>query len=82
VYPHRCWTCMVPCLIREDIVMDEVDGQVRTLLRALTGPTRWRSGAPMRPRDARHGATTGKREWRPLPRLGSGRYTERSRLRP
>jgi len=35
VYPHRCWTCMVPCLIREDIVMDEVDGQVRTLPRAL-----------------------------------------------
>ncbi len=29
-YPHRCWTCMVPCLIREDTVMDEVDGQVRT----------------------------------------------------
>ena len=29
-YPHRCWSCMVPCLIREDTVMDEVDGQVRT----------------------------------------------------
>ncbi len=29
-YPHRCWTCMVPCLIREDTVIDEVDGQVRT----------------------------------------------------
>ena len=29
-YPHRCWTCMVPCLIREDTVVDEVDGQVRT----------------------------------------------------
>jgi len=58
VYPHRCWTCMVPCLIREDIVMDEVDGQVRTYCsEPATGPTRWRSGAPMRPRDARHGAT-------------------------
>src|SRR5467141_3458624 len=30
VYPHRCWTCMVPCLVREDMVIDEVDGQVRT----------------------------------------------------
>ena len=30
VYPHRCWTCMVPCLVREDMVMAEVDGQVRT----------------------------------------------------
>ncbi|MCW3014897.1 MAG: methane monooxygenase, partial [Solirubrobacterales bacterium] len=25
-YPHRCWTCMVPCLIREDTVVDEVRG--------------------------------------------------------
>jgi propane monooxygenase large subunit len=30
VYPHRCWTCMVPCMIREDTIMDTVDGQVRT----------------------------------------------------
>ena len=30
VYPHRCWTCMVPCLIREDMVVDEVDGQLHT----------------------------------------------------
>ena len=29
-YPHRCWTCMVPCLVREDMVMAEVDGQWRT----------------------------------------------------
>ena len=21
VYPHRCWSCMVPCLIREDFVL-------------------------------------------------------------
>jgi len=45
VYPHRCWTCMVPCLIREDIVMDEVDGQCGpTAPSPATGPTRWRSG--------------------------------------
>ncbi len=30
VYPHRCWTCMVPCLLRKDTVFDEVDGQQRT----------------------------------------------------
>jgi propane 2-monooxygenase large subunit len=30
VYPHRCWTCMVPCLIREDTVFDEVDGEWRS----------------------------------------------------
>src|SRR3954452_15926931 len=29
-YPHRCWTCMVPCLIREDTVFDEVDGEWRS----------------------------------------------------
>src|SRR5258705_434286 len=30
VYPHRCWSCMVPCLIREDFVCDEVDGKMYT----------------------------------------------------
>ncbi|UQD70709.1 aromatic/alkene/methane monooxygenase hydroxylase/oxygenase subunit alpha [Bradyrhizobium japonicum] len=29
-YPHRCWSCMVPCLIREDFVCDEVDGKIYT----------------------------------------------------
>ena len=29
-YPHRCWSCMVPCLIRKDICCDEVDGKVYT----------------------------------------------------
>lgn len=27
VYPHRCWSCLVPCLIREDTVFAEVDGE-------------------------------------------------------
>ena len=27
VYPHRCWVWLVPCLVREDMVMDKVDGQ-------------------------------------------------------
>ena len=30
VYPHRCWSNLVPCLIREDIVVDEVDGEIYT----------------------------------------------------
>src|SRR5271168_2591113 len=30
VYPHRCWSNLVPCLIREDIVTDEIDGQIYT----------------------------------------------------
>jgi propane monooxygenase large subunit len=30
VYPHRCWSCMVPCLIREDFTYDTVDGKVFT----------------------------------------------------
>jgi propane 2-monooxygenase large subunit len=29
-YPHRCWSCMVPCLIREDFCCDEVDGKMYT----------------------------------------------------
>ena len=30
VYPNRCWVCMVPCLIREDIHTADVDGVHRT----------------------------------------------------
>jgi len=30
VYPHRCWSCMVPCLIREEFCCDEVDGKMYT----------------------------------------------------
>eukprot|EP00747_Dinoflagellata_sp_TGD_P161869 gnl/TRDRNA2_/TRDRNA2_178854_c0_seq1.p1 gnl/TRDRNA2_/TRDRNA2_178854_c0~~gnl/TRDRNA2_/TRDRNA2_178854_c0_seq1.p1 ORF type:complete len:557 (+),score=3.37 gnl/TRDRNA2_/TRDRNA2_178854_c0_seq1:202-1872(+) len=30
VYPHRCWSCLVPCLIREDMVVDTVDGELYT----------------------------------------------------
>ena len=29
-YPHRCWSCMVPALIREDFCYDEVDGKIFT----------------------------------------------------
>jgi propane monooxygenase large subunit len=30
VYPHRCWSCMVPALIREDFCTGEVDGKLYT----------------------------------------------------
>jgi len=30
VYPHRCWSCMVPALIREDFCVDEVEGKLYT----------------------------------------------------
>ena len=30
VYPHRCWSSLVPCVIREDFQVDEVDGELYT----------------------------------------------------
>src|SRR6185369_17593024 len=46
VYPHRCWTCMVPCLVREDMVMAEVDGQWRTYCHEAC---RWTDAEAFRP---------------------------------
>ena len=50
VYPHRCWTCMVPCLVREDMTMAEVDGQMAHVLpRGMPVDRRRRpSGRPTR----------------------------------
>ncbi|HZD67316.1 MAG TPA: hypothetical protein VE152_14560 [Acidimicrobiales bacterium] len=67
-YPHRCWTCMVPCLVREDMVMDEVDGQVRTY---CSEPCWWTDKYAFRPEyDGRPtpsmGQLHGKREWETL----------------
>jgi propane monooxygenase large subunit len=65
VYPHRCWTCMVPAMIREDMVVDEVDGQVRTYCSetchwtdavAFRGEYKGRQTPSM-------GRLTGMREW-------------------
>ncbi len=68
VYPHRCWTCMVPCLIREDIIMDEVDGQVRTY---CSEPCHWTDKVAFRGtyegrQTPAMGRLTGKREWETL----------------
>ena len=68
VYPHRCWTCMVPCLVREDMVMDEVDGQVRTYCHE---ECRWTDVTAFRPtyqgrETPNMGQLIGKREWETL----------------
>ncbi len=67
-YPHRCWTCMVPCLVREDMVMDEVDGQMRTY---CSETCRWTDVEAFRPtyegrQTPNMGALIGKREWETL----------------
>jgi propane monooxygenase large subunit len=67
-YPHRCWSCMVPCLIREDTVVDEVDGQVRTY---CSETCHWTDAIAFRPEykgraTPAMGRLTGKREWETL----------------
>jgi propane monooxygenase large subunit len=67
-YPHRCWTCMVPCLVREDMVMDEVDNQVRTY---CSEPCWWTDKYAFRPEfegraTPSMGRLVGKREWETL----------------
>ena len=84
-YPHRCWTCMVPCLVREDMVMDQVDGQWRTYCSRAV-PLDRRGGLPADlpgPRDAEHGpAHRQARVGDALPRLELGRCGQRHGLRP
>lgn len=68
VYPHRCWTCMVPCLIREDMVVDKVDGQWRTYCSKhchWTDKVAFRPEYKGRPTPAM-GRLTGLREWETL----------------
>jgi propane monooxygenase large subunit len=67
-YPHRCWVCMVPCLVREDMVMDEVDNQVRTY---CSEPCWWTDKIVFRPEfegrpTPSMGQLHGKREWETL----------------
>jgi propane 2-monooxygenase large subunit len=68
VYPHRCWTCMVPCLVREDMVIDEVEGQWRTYCHEAC---RWTDVEAFRPTfqgrsTPNMGYRTGAREWETL----------------
>ena len=84
-YPHRCWTCMVPCLIREDTVIDEVDGQVRTY---CSETCHWTDKVAFRPEyegraDPVHGpALRQARVGDPPPRQGPRRDHAGPRLRP
>ena len=84
-YPHRCWTCMVPCLIREDMVVDQVDGQWRTYCHE---ECRWTDAVAFRPTyqgraDAEHGpAHRAPRVGDALPRLELGRRGVGHGLRP
>jgi len=68
VYPHRCWTCMVPCLVREDMVVDKVDGQWRTYCHEAC---RWTDAEAFRPtyqgrETPNMGKLVGHREWETL----------------
>ena len=67
-YPQRCWTCMVPAMIREDMVYDKVDGQWRTY---CSEPCHWTDKEAFRPTyqgrpTPNMGRLTGNREWETL----------------
>jgi len=65
VYPHRCWSCMVPCLIREDFVVDTVDGELYTYCSDLcrwTHKHAFSAEYEGRPTPAM-GRFSGKRQW-------------------
>ncbi|WP_433455302.1 methane monooxygenase [Streptomyces sp. CA-142005] len=67
-YPHRCWTCMVPCLVREDMVVDKVDDQWRTY---CSETCHWTDKVAFRPEyegrpTPNMGRLTGHREWETL----------------
>jgi propane 2-monooxygenase large subunit len=67
-YPNRCWTCMVPCLVREDMVYAEVDGVVRTYCHE---ECRWTDVEAFRPTyqgraTPNMGQLIGHREWETL----------------
>ena len=84
-YPQRCWTCMVPCLVREDMVYAEVDGVVRTYCHE---ECKWTDVTAFRPTyqgrsHPEHGpAHRHPRVGDPVPRLELGRCGLRHGLRP
>ncbi|MGI9406645.1 MAG: aromatic/alkene/methane monooxygenase hydroxylase/oxygenase subunit alpha [Hyphomicrobiaceae bacterium] len=68
VYPHRCWSCLVPCLIREDMVVDKIDGKLHTFAHEndrWTAVEAFADEYQGRPTPAM-GRFSGKREWETL----------------
>ena len=68
VYPHRCWSCLVPCLIREDMVVDEINGKLHTFAHEndrWTAVEAFADEYQGRPTPAM-GRFSGKREWETL----------------
>ena len=64
-HPLRCWTCMVPCLIRDDLVIDRVDGEWRSYCSATC---HWTDKVAFRPEykgqaTPSMGRLTGQRDW-------------------
>jgi propane monooxygenase large subunit len=68
VYPHRCWSNLVPCVIRDQLKVDEVDGKLYTYgseidrwthKEAFAGEYKGRSTPAM-------GRFSGKRQWEEL----------------
>ena len=65
VYPHRCWSCNVPAVIREDFCVDEVDGELYTYCSEVcrwTHKTVFSAEYNGRPTPAM-GRFSGRRQW-------------------
>ena len=65
VYPHRCWSSLIPCVIREDLVVDQIDGKWHTFCHEIDRWTAVEAFADEyqgRPTPAM-GKFSGKREW-------------------
>jgi propane monooxygenase large subunit len=67
-YPHRCWSCMVPVVIREDLVVEEVHGELHTYCSeqcCWTHKVAFSDSYNGRPTPAM-GRFSGKRQWEEL----------------
>lgn len=65
VYPHRCWSCLCPIVIREDLVTDWVDGELYTY---CSEPCRWTHAEAFQPEykgkeTPAMGRFSGHRQW-------------------
>ena len=67
-YPHRCWSSLVPCVIQEEMAVDEVDGQLYTYQHEVdrwTHKEAFASEYKGRPTPAM-GRFSGRRQWEEL----------------